>query len=152
MFRIDVLSAWKESPRFRHSRSVFPICAHTPCHCGDSNDDGANDCGVCFPIRWLCIPAACWRPDVLWITVRPVNDNRNARMASNNTNGTLSPAIVVCVCVECDDYHQARHAWKFHRLGTDGGTCQIYICLVLHHIFSRVSRVHYSSQTHYFCF
>lgn len=44
-------------------------------HCSKSEDDGAHDEGVVFPVGWLCVPTTGRRPDVLgetvgsWLTV-----------------------------------------------------------------------------------
>jgi len=68
----NILSTRKESPFLRKSRPCLPVRAHFPHHSCDAYNDYSHDCGIRFPVRGLWVPATCWRPDVLGVSLKVV--------------------------------------------------------------------------------
>lgn len=76
---------------------MLSICAQAPGHGGYAEDDGAHDGGVGLPVRGLCIPPSCRRPDVFGVAGGSVSHwscGRSRSMApEGKTHGILGPPL-----------------------------------------------------------
>lgn len=56
----DILPTWVEPARLGHLVSEFTVGAQLPGESSQAQNDGSENGGIGFPIRWLCVPATGW--------------------------------------------------------------------------------------------